>query len=111
MKDLIPLPRPVELALPPRATVSADKAALLPPKPERVYVSVCCVYADTTMCLLPLCPITKVAGISLVHDMREKNKPMIKLIWGPKWKVRYLWHINWCISMYSIIPYSATPYA
>ena len=34
MKDLIPLPRPVELALPPRATVSADKAALLPPKPD-----------------------------------------------------------------------------
>ena len=35
MKDLIPLPRPVEFALPPRATVSADKAALLPPEPER----------------------------------------------------------------------------
>jgi hypothetical protein len=65
MKDLIPLPRPVELALPPRATVSADKAALLPPKPDRVSVSIC-VYADATMCLLPLCPTTKVAGISLL---------------------------------------------
>jgi hypothetical protein len=34
MKDLTPLPRLAELALPPRETVSADKAALLPPKPE-----------------------------------------------------------------------------
>ena len=31
MKDLRPLPRPVELALPPRATVIADKVALFPP--------------------------------------------------------------------------------
>ena len=31
MKDLRPLPRPVEAALPPRATVMADKTALFPP--------------------------------------------------------------------------------
>ena len=32
MKDLRPFPRPVEAALPPRATVIADKTALFPPK-------------------------------------------------------------------------------
>lgn len=31
MKDFRPFPRPVEVALPPNATVSADKTALLPP--------------------------------------------------------------------------------
>jgi hypothetical protein len=31
MKDLRPLPRPVELALPPSATVIAERAALFPP--------------------------------------------------------------------------------
>jgi hypothetical protein len=35
MKDLRPLPRPVELALPPRATVIADSTALLPPANSR----------------------------------------------------------------------------
>jgi len=32
MKDLRPFPRPVEAALPPSATVIADKTALFPPK-------------------------------------------------------------------------------
>ena len=32
MKDLSPLPRPVEVLLPPKATVMADNTALLPPK-------------------------------------------------------------------------------
>lgn len=31
MNDLIPVPRPVEVALPPRAIVIADRAALFPP--------------------------------------------------------------------------------
>jgi hypothetical protein len=34
--------------------------------------------------------------------------PIIKLICGPNVKVRNLWHMNWCISMDSMIPLSAT---
>lgn len=36
MKDLRPFPRPVEIAFPPKAIVSAERTALLPPK----YISV-----------------------------------------------------------------------
>ena len=35
MNDFNPFPRPVELALPPNATVIADKTALFPPTKKR----------------------------------------------------------------------------
>lgn len=37
MKDLRPFPRPVEVALPPRATVIAESTALLPPCERCIY--------------------------------------------------------------------------
>lgn len=36
MKDLSPLPRPVEVLLPPRAIAMADKTALLPPRENKL---------------------------------------------------------------------------
>jgi hypothetical protein len=52
MKDLRPLPRPVEFAFPPRATVMADRTALLPPvcAYSQYRVKYALIYA------LPLCP-------------------------------------------------------
>ena len=34
---------------------------------------------------------------------------MMKLICGPSENVRYLWHMNWCISNASMMPISAIP--
>lgn len=88
MNDLRPIPLPVEVVLPPRATVMADKTALLPPILKIRYVSDRCSGAPTSI-------VACEKSINVTDKCNaEGHLPMIKLIWGPKVKVRYLWHMN-----------------
>lgn len=85
MKDFRPLPRPVDVALPPSATVMAERTALLPPV---VVYGFQLVPSDDDI-------RTSVMTYKVHETMHnaEGNRiytPMIKLICGPNVNVRNL---------------------